>query len=103
MFAFFLHIHEARKNITITNRFRYWSCGEFHIGQTGRKMITWLNDHNPVISTSNDTNGTKHLWQNPDHYIDLKKPIILSHASSWRKLKKKKHYTYLKKAAPTQY
>ena len=27
------------------------SSGEFYIGQTQRNLITWLNDHNPAIST----------------------------------------------------
>ena len=58
------------------------SCGEFYIGQTQRKLITRLNDHNPAISTSNDTDVTKHLWQNPDHHIDFNNPIVLSHAST---------------------
>ena len=62
------------------------SCGEFYIGQTQRNLITRLNDHNPAISTSNDTDVTKHLWQNPDHHIDFNNPIVLSHASNWRKL-----------------
>ena len=34
------------------------SCSEFYIGQTQRNLITRLNDHNPAISTSNDTNVT---------------------------------------------
>ena len=62
------------------------SCGEFYIGQTQRNLITRLNDHNPAISTSNDTDVTKHLWQNPDHHIDFNYPIVLSNASNWRKL-----------------
>ena len=37
------------------------SCGEFYVGQTQRNLITRLNDHNPAISTSNDTDVTKHL------------------------------------------
>ena len=57
-----------------------------YIGQTQRNLITRLNDHNPAISTSNDTDVTKHLWQNPDHHIDFNNPIALSHASNWRKL-----------------
>ena len=62
------------------------SCGEFYIGQTLRNLITLLNDHNPAISTSIDTNVTKHLWQNLDHHIDFNNPVVLSHASNWHKL-----------------
>ena len=39
-----------------------------------------------AISTSNDTDVTKHLRQNSDHNIDFNDPIVLSHASNWRKL-----------------
>ena len=42
-----------------------------------------------VISTSSDSDITKHLWQNPDHHIDFNNPIVLSYASSWGKLFKK--------------
>ena len=62
------------------------SCGEFYIGQTQRNLITRLNDHNPAISTSNYSNVTEHLWQNPNHHIDFNNPIVLFHASNWRKL-----------------
>ena len=59
---------------------------EFYIGQTQKNLITRLNDHNPAISTSNDTDVTKHLRQNPDHHINFNNPIFLSHVSNWRKL-----------------
>ena len=66
------------------------SCGEFYIGHTQRNLITRLNDHNPAISTSSDTDVTKHLWQNLDHHINYNNPIVLSHASNWCKLLIKK-------------
>ena len=54
--------------------------------QTQRTLISSLNDRNPVMYPSNDIDGAIHLWQMPDHHIDFNIPIVLSHASNWRKL-----------------
>ena len=53
--------------------------------------------------TSNDTDVTKHFWQNPDHYIDFNNPVVLSYASNCRKLLIKRNFTYTRKATPTHH
>ena len=63
---------------------QYCSWGELYFGQIHTNLITQLHEHNSAISTSNDTDVTKHFWQNADHHIDFNNPIVLSLANKWR-------------------
>ena len=57
-----------------------------YFGQPQRNLNTQIDEHNHVISASNITDVTKHLWQNPDHLIDINNSVVLFFASDWRKL-----------------
>ena len=46
-------------------------CGASCIGQTGRNLITRLNNHNSDLALLQETDVAKHKVENPNHKIDF--------------------------------
>ena len=59
------------------------SCGQNHIGQSKRNLITRLNEHH----TCEDSEVCKHLLNNPNHEINFDSPKILDRSNHVTKLR----------------
>ena len=59
------------------------SCTQTYFGQTQRNLISRLKEHHP--STTNNSEVSSHLQNNPDHMIDFYSPDILGYSNNWRK------------------
>ena len=58
------------------------SCGQNHIGQTKRNLITRLNG----LRMSEDSEVCNHLLNNPNHEINFDSPKILDRSNQVTKL-----------------
>jgi len=74
-----LHEHGVVYEITC-------SCGNSYIGQTCRNLKTRLDNHNPATTTSQDTDVSRHIIDNPNHQVNFDTPRILARTDHWRKL-----------------
>ena len=60
-------------------------CGASYIGQTGRNLITRLNNHNIDSPLQQETDVAKHQVDNPNHKIDFNNCAILGFLNHWQK------------------
>ena len=60
-------------------------CGTLYIGQTGRNLITRLNNHDIDSPFRQETDAAKHQVDNPTHKIDFNNCTILGFSNHWRK------------------
>ena len=60
-------------------------CGASYIGQTGRNLITRLNNHNIDLPLRQETDVVKHQVDNPNHKIEFNNCAILSFSNHWWK------------------
>ena len=56
-----------------------------YIGHTKRNLVTRLKNHNPS-SSNQEIDVTKHMLDNPNHFIDFNNTTVLATANIWRKL-----------------
>ena len=62
------------------------TCGSTYIGQTKKKLLTRLKDHNPSCLLNQETDVTKHLTENENHRINFNDVDILAESNHWQKL-----------------
>ena len=61
--------------------------GQSYIGQTKKNLKIRSNDHMPRNLTTNETDVSQHLKNNPDHTMNFHSPEILAHSNNIRKLR----------------
>ena len=60
-------------------------CGASYIAQTGRNLITKLNNHDIDSPLPQETDVAKHQVDSPNHEIDFNNCAILAFSNHWRK------------------
>ena len=75
-------------------------CRASYIGQTGKNLITRLNNHNINSPFRQETDVSKHQVDNPNHKFDFNNCAILGFSNHWRK-RLNKESLYIEKFSPS--
>jgi len=62
------------------------SCNSVNVGQTQHNLQSRLDEHNPATNSNRQSDVTKHLLENPTHYINFNEPEILCSAYNAKEL-----------------
>jgi len=60
----------------------------YYVGQTRRNLQSRLDEHNPASNSNQQSDVTKHLLENPTHYINFNELGILCSTYNAKELRK---------------
>jgi len=63
------------------------SCNSVYVNQIRRNLQSRLDEHNPATNSNQQSDVTKHLLENPTHYININEPEILCSAYNAKELR----------------